>query len=304
MVVLGVKNSPVIGPHTLTLSTAHQGGASLTFDLTAHTAVGSPLLQVGSETAAGTGTSYSISFKANGAIPSSSFANLSGVTLAAPAGTVWPSGGADYIFLDDTTGLSTGGYGDVSGSKVVVVPGSGDGFWGAPGDEVTVVANGVSNPDHLGAETLQISTGGDPAAVTATYVLAAGAVVGNPVVQLLSPLTRSSKGLTYSLSFRTTCALESDYSTIALSFPAGTALPPGTGDSDGFTEYDDTTGQSSSVAARITGTTAVVDAIQAAAGDQITMIVAPTAIAGAGRRVLHLSTSCDPVRLSEDLDLP
>jgi hypothetical protein len=197
-----------------------------------------------------------------------------------------------------TTGTATSA-GSAGGSPAAtIIPGSGDGFWAAPGDQIAVNAQEVANPSASGSVDLGISTAGDPVPVTVPYTVASKTGVGSPLLQL-SSFAGNATGVTYAITFKAASGLVPDFSTITVAFPAGTGLPPGGGDDDGFSVYDDTTGRAGSADAQITGTTAVItpgtgDGFEAAPGDVITVLVTPSTNPPAGKVSLKLSTSTDP----------
>ena len=298
--IFDVTNTSATGSRTLhvtsTTGATTVNDGSATFHLTAPTKVGSLLLQLTSTSASASDVAYSLTFRAaNGITP-----DWTGVTLQAPTGTAFQNANVNtgfYSFVDDTTGLVTSGSGTTSdsGATVVITPSTGDGFWPAPGDEVSVLVDGIANPTAAGNYDLTVSTGGDPVTASSPYTLTAETGIKSPVLQL-SSFSASATEVTYSASFRLTNGLVTSFSPITLVVPAGTGLPPGSGDSDGFAVYNDTTGLGIGAIAQISGTTAVVTAgVGAAGGDEVTVIISSVTNAAAGNHSLLLSTGSDPV---------
>jgi hypothetical protein len=298
--IFDVTNTSATGSRTLHVrsstgaTTVSDGSA--TFRLTAPTKVGSLLLQLTSTSASASDVAYSLTFRAaNGITP-----DWAGVTLQAPTGTAFENGNVEsglYSFVDDTTGLGSSGSGATSnsGATVVITPGTGNGFWAAPGDEVSVLVDGIANPTAAGNYDLTVSTGGDPVTTSSPYTLTAETPIKSPVLQL-SSFSASATEVTYSASFRLTNGLVTSFSPITLVVPAGTGLPPGSGDSDGFAVYNDTTGLGMAALTQISGTTAVVTAsVGAASGDEVTVLISSVTNAAAGNHNLLLSTGSDPV---------
>lgn len=299
ILAFGVQNSSSTGSQVLSLSTSPgAGSASYDFSLTAPTSPMSPFLQLDSRSASASQAQYAVSFLAHGAVPASSFAAWASITLSAATGTVFPAGGT-YTVWDDTTGKSAGASGVPASnpSTVTVYPGSGDGFWAAPGDIVTVAVEGVANPSTSGSFDLSVSTGGDPAPASVAYTLTSSTGVTDPLLQL-SSFHYGATGVTWSLTFEVTNGLTADYSSITIDSPPGTGYPPGSGGGDGFSCWNDTTGLGAGAYATITGSEAVVgcgtgDGFWAAPGDMVTVQITPVTNPTSGKEIT-LSTSTDP----------
>ena len=130
--------------------------------------------------------------------------------------------------INNDTGGQAGSSYTASGTTATVLPGSG-GFLGAgPGDEISVIVFGATNPGTAGAKTASLSTTSDPKAVSAGYTLTAKTSVSDDILQL-SSRTGGAPNVTWSLTFATTNGLVSatnSGSTITVTFPAGTGMPP------------------------------------------------------------------------------
>ena len=138
--------------------------------------------------------------------------------------------------------------------------------------------------------------------------LTAATSVHPPVTLILSSHQGGRTGVTYSASFRVSNALYwNGGMSITLAFPAGTGLPPGSGDNDGFVLYDNTTSYSGELFGTFTGTTVVLTVggggPAVAAGDLVTVLVTPVTSPAAGSYSLGLSTSADPVAVSTGYSL-
>ena len=304
---VSVTNASSSGTHTFTVTTSSGADSTASYKLTAPTAVKAPVLQVSSASAGATDVTYSVTFQATNGMTGTYY---SGVTLSLPGVTWGPGSGDDnsWTVIDDTTASVGGGFADYSGtgdSTAVVYPNTASGDAIAPGDFVTVVGQGTTNPSVTGANTAALSTGGDPTVVSVSLRLVEAAAVKHPVLAVGSDLEGAAS--TLSVSFISTDGLTPDWSTITLAL-AGLGWPPGSGDDDGFTVYDDTTGSGASATAVITASTAVItpgtgNGFAAAPGDVVTVFVTPTTNPSSKSSTLQLSTSADPKVTSVKLTL-
>jgi hypothetical protein len=300
----GVANATTSGSKTLSVTTAPgAGSASLPFTLTAKTSIGSPILSLVSTSASASIVAYSATFTVpNGFTVNGAGDDFSTIALNAPAGTTFPASGYATVFNDDTGGGAGSTY-TGSGTTATVLPGSG-GFLGAgPGDEISVIVFGATNPGTAGAKTASLSTTSDPMAVSAGYTLTAQTSVSHDILQL-SSRTGGASNVTWSLTFATANGLMSatdSSSTIRVTFPAGTGMPP----SQDIALVDYTTGQSCGGVMSSTGTTATISVTtgscpqETGAGDVITVIIPgvtnPPSLSG---KSVTLATSSDPLAVT------
>ena len=296
----GVANSAATGGGTFSVSTLPSaGGASLPIDLTAATSINSPVLSLVSTSVAASGLAVSATFQvANGFTVNGAGDDFSSIVLNLDTGTTLPASGYAEVFNDSTGGGGGASY-TSSGSVATILPPSGGNMGAGPGDEISVVIFGVTNPSSSGAETASLSTTSDPVPVSVGYQLTTETSVSADIVQL-SSRTGGASGVTYSFTFRTANGLvsaDNPGSTITVTLPAGTGMPP----AQDVTVADNTTGQSCGGVSSITSTTATV-AIgsgscpqELGAGDVVTLVLsgvtnAPS-LSGA---TIELSTSSDP----------
>jgi hypothetical protein len=303
----GVANATSSGGQTFAVTTSPAaGGASLPFTLTAATSVSAPVLSLLSTSASATDLAYAATFTvANGFIVNGAGDDFSAFTLQAPPGTTFPSSGNAEVFNDNTGGLSSATY-TASGSTATVLLGSGANMGGGPGDEISVIVDGVANPSSSGAATASLSTTSDPAATSAGYTLTAQTSVSDDILQL-SSLTGGASNVTYSVTFRTTNELASATylgSVISVTLPAGTGMPP----NGSVAVTDNTTGQSCGGTLTSSGTTATVVIAtgscpqELGAGDVITLVLTGVTNAPSlSGTDITLSTSSDPAAVTTPL---
>src|SRR5262249_7871080 len=140
-----------------------------------------------SSTAAGAGrVAYTVGFavSAGGALASGSGT----VTLTGPAGTVFDNQQAEYLFHDVTSGASgddfgfqgtlSGGGAPITGAVPVSI---------AAGDQVTVVAQGVTSAPGAGSKQLAVSTSSDTTPAIAAFTLTAASAPRSVSVKLSTP---------------------------------------------------------------------------------------------------------------------
>ena len=257
--------------------------------------VGVASLQVSSLAPSATEVTYTVSFVATDGLT----ADYSTVTLAAPTGTTFVGDGSStcsvYYVYDDTTGASSScETPTASGSSVTIQIETRVGA----GDEVTLVADGVTNDSSTGAQNLELSTSSDPTAVSLSYTLSSAGKVGAPNYSQ-SSYTASATDVTDTASLVSTDGLTSGNSTITLAAPSGTVFPGTAGEENcDYAVYDWTTYQSSGCVfdlafANSDATVTFPSPIRVGAGDEITVVVtgvdnAPSA------GTLDISTSSDP----------
>jgi hypothetical protein len=137
--------------------------------------VGSTMKVTTSPTMAGAaGATYRVHF-ATSAIGGLSALSGSTITLAAPAGTIFPMGGMPYSLLDTTTGAMSGGTG--SRPQVVLSNGGATATIAFPypdvpsGGHFLVTVSGVQNAPTAGKKTLAVTTSSDTVAANGTFTL-------------------------------------------------------------------------------------------------------------------------------------
>lgn len=302
----GVTNPASAGSSTLAISTLPgAGGASLPITTTAGTAVSGVQLAPSSTSASASVTALSATFTVpNGFMVSGLGDQFSTFNVKAPAGTKFlPSGFA--LVVNDSTGAEGGSGYTSSGTTATVTPGSG-GFLGAgPGDEISIIIWGMTNPPSGGSVSASLSTTSDPKAVTAGYTLTAPTSVSDNILQL-SSRTAGATGVTYTQAFVATNSLittTNSNSTITTTLPAGTGMPGG--GSGNVNIIDETTGADCGGNATITGTKAVVTLTTGscidppAAGDVVALTISGvTNAASLSGKSVTLSASADPVAVS------
>jgi hypothetical protein len=296
----GVASAATSGGKTLAVTTAPgAGSASLPFTLTAKTGIGTPILSLASTSAAASDVAYSATFTVpNGFTVSGAGDLFSTIAVKAATGTQFPASGLATVINDDTGGQAGSTY-TASGTTATVLPGSG-GFLGAgPGDQISVIVFGATDPSTTGAKTASLSTTSDPAAVSAGYTATAKTSVADDILQL-SSRTGGASNVTWSLTFATANGLMSatnSSSAITVTFPAGTGMPP----NQQIFVMDNTTGQNCGGDLTSTGTTATIAVTtgscpqETGAHDVITVVVPgvtnPASLSGTS---VTLATSSDP----------
>jgi hypothetical protein len=174
----GTVNPAGPGTHSLTLFTSGDPApVALPLALTTSAAPSLPALDLSSYRARAKDVSFALTFLSHAGLTP----NWSTISMSF-AGATWPPGVGDgdgFGVYDDTTGLAGGGYATVNGKdsfqpvagQASVTPSTGDGFYGAPGDVITVLVKPVVNPSGDGAHAVALSTSTDPATKTTTVVL-------------------------------------------------------------------------------------------------------------------------------------
>ena len=295
----GVANATSTGSKTFAVTTTPSaGGASLPFTLTAATSVSSAILRPVSTSASATDVAYAATFKvANGFTVNGAGNDFSTFTIKAASGTTFPASGIAEVF-NDNTGAGGGASYTGSGATATILPPSGGNMGGGPGDEISVIVFGVANPSTSGADTGSLFTTSDPTASSASYTLTGAKSVSHDILQL-SSLTGGASDVTYSVTFGTSNGLVSvsnPGSTISLTLPAGTGMPP-----NGSVDVtDNTTGQSCGGSLTSSGTTATVAISSGScpqelgAGDVVTLVLTGVTNAPSLKTHITLSTSSDP----------
>ncbi|MGH9063034.1 MAG: hypothetical protein ACRD0L_03510, partial [Acidimicrobiales bacterium] len=303
--VEGVANPTSAASGTLSLSTSSDQTPVAVPDATAAaTSVTTATLTRTSSSAGATDVTWVARFLATDGL-SSAFtdpnADASTVTLAAPAGTVFPTNACDYQVRDVTTGQSNTFFcrPTLTGAGTATITLAVDTSAG-PRDEYAVIVEGVANPTSAASGTLSLSTSSDPTPVS----LADGTTAATAVTGAVLTRTSTAAGatdVTWVARFLATDGLSSaftdpnaDASTVTLAAPAGTVFPTNLCD---YQVRDVTTGQSNTCPSRVTGagtdTVTLAVSTPAGVGDDysvtVTGVTNPTSA-----EPLHLSTSSDP----------
>jgi hypothetical protein len=205
--------------------------------------------------------------------------------------------------FNDATGAEAGSTFTGSGTTATVAPGSGGNLGAGPGDEISVIVFGATNPSSSGTGPAAISTTSDPAAASAGYRLTARTSVTDDIVQLSSTKAGAS-GVTYSFTFRASNGLVSatnSDSTLTVRLPPGTGMPPG----EDVSVTDNTIGQECGGVSSIKGTTATVVLStgscpqELGAKDVVTLVLTGVTNASSLKGAsVALSTSSDPAPLT------
>jgi hypothetical protein len=313
LVINGVTNPPALG--TLHVSTTSDP-APVALP-TSGPVLPSAAVQLDSASSKATMVSYVATFAMKSAFNAANcFSKPTKITLAGPSGTIFPAGG--YVLYDLANGTEASAAACESPSTAPYVPGNtvpvapiiaGGDLTVKAGDYLAVVARSVVSAPAAGTHHLSVSastgTTVDPA-----YALTPPAAPGNPLWQALSTVAGASE-VHYAVTFRVTGGLLPDYSAIGLSLP-GATWGPGSGDNDGWTVYDDTTGLEGAGSAYYAGKAAVPNrtdnsgpalvypstgtGFRATPGDLVTIATdGTTNPAGVGAHVISVFTSGDPL---------
>ncbi|MHB1891293.1 MAG: beta strand repeat-containing protein, partial [Acidimicrobiales bacterium] len=222
LVVNGVTN-PAAGSYTDLLTTSEDGALVPTPSYTIESAVSSvtgPAIP-SSQDGSGEAAVYTVGFttSATGALASGSGT----ITLAAPAGTVFPSAASAYTVNN--------GSGAVAASKVALSNSNATATITTPvaignSTAVTVVVNGVTNPAAATGYTLAVSTSSDLAPVDTSPYNIAGAV--SNLTGPAPSVSTAGSAATYTIGFTTsaTGALAASSGTISLSVPSSSTIFP------------------------------------------------------------------------------
>jgi len=174
----GVYSPTAGGPHNLTLFTsADPVSVNLPLLLRAPTSARLPVLDLTPAQAGAKNATFALTFVSRGGLTP----GWSTISMGFP-GVTWAPGVGDgdgFAVYDDSTHLNGGGYGTVNGKgnfnpqsgQAVAMPSTGDGFYGSPGDTITVVVKPVVNPPGTGLHAVSFAASTDPVAASATAVL-------------------------------------------------------------------------------------------------------------------------------------
>jgi hypothetical protein len=221
----------------------------------AHATAMSATDQLSSTSAGATEVTYAETFASTGPLTGG---DTSTITLTSPDAIFSAcSASTEYLEIDDTTGAQASicPPGDTSPGPSVALS---DALDTSAGDEITVLAYGVTNPASAGSSTFAIST--SPAAGGASLPIHITAKAALSLGQLALSSTSASASLTaLSATFTVpdglmVSGLGDEFSTIGVKAPAGTKLP-----SRGFALFvNDDTGALGGSGYTSSGTTATV----------------------------------------------
>lgn len=293
---LGVTNPPV-GSYSLNVSTSTDTTAVATpsYSVTAAQAVSAPSVTTTSAAAEAANVTYRITFT------TSSTGVLAGnegtITVAAPTGTVLPSGSIDVYDLTDrhdlgTTGPSTLSNGGATATWTV-------GGSGVPaGCQIVLTVTGVTNPG-VGSDQLDVATSSDTVeAQSGAYTISAAHAVSAPSVTMTTAAAGAT-GVTYQIEFTTSSsgALAAGAGTITLAAPAGTNFAAATSyDAVDLSDGQDL-GAPLGFGVSNSGATATwtVNGSGVPAGDEIRLTIEGVTNPAAGSDRLDVTTSSDTV---------
>jgi hypothetical protein len=309
----GVTNPPGAGSRQLAVSTSSDTtAAEAGYALVAPSPATAPSVGLSTTAAGATQVAYQVAFtasKTGGLAPDTVNPAFAGdVVLSAPAGTVFDHNLANYEFRDLTagrTGNSFGFQGTISRAGATIsmpVP-----IAIAPGDRVSVTAQGTASPSGAGPRQLAVSTSSDTPAVSAGYKLTAplrvrGLQVTPSFIQAGAPGAVYTIGLTTSGSG----ALEEN-GVITVSGPAGTVFPADS--ADYCVQSGGAVGCTPVVAASLPasghGSVVRISVFKAIPpGTPVVLTITPvTNASAAGTRDITVSTSSDTVAVSTPFQL-
>jgi putative cell wall-binding protein len=227
---------------------------------------------------AGSTTNYSIVFVATNAI-----AVGETVTIAAPAGTVFPTLPSRYTVNTVATTAATTGGGtatiQITSASIV-----------AAGATATVVATGVKNPAAGAGQTLTVATTADATATTSTGYAITAATAVTAVSNTPVPLNTGATAV-YTVGFTATTALVSGVDTITIA-SAGLTFPAVAGSA--YTVQDGG-GAATNVTAGtpVTGTVTLTTPVTVTAGSAVQVVITGITNPSAGSHTLSVSTSQD-----------
>jgi hypothetical protein len=296
IVINGVKNPSAMSAISVSTSADPK---TVSLPLTGPTAM-SATDQLSSTSASATQVAYTETFASTGALTS----GTSTLTLTS-AGATFPlcSFSGEYIVVDDTTGAEKAPCpvnGSSPGPSITLAD---NGLTTSAGDEITVLAQGVSNAATSGGKTFSVTTssaGGAslPAALTAETA------VSPPIFSIVST-SASASGVAFSATFTeangfTPSGAGENFSTIGVTLASGTKLP-----ASGFADvFNDSTGQGGGTTFTASGATAAVQPgtggnTSGGPGDEITVVVfGAQNPASAGAATAAISTTSDPAAAS------
>ncbi len=317
LVVTSVVN-PAAGSDNLSVSTStdSESSTSGTYTVSSAAQVSQPSVSLSSNAAQATGVIYTVGFKPSsaGAIPAGG-----GITVAAPAGTVLPSGTCSYVLTDSTNSsgsFSCASHVSLSSSNVasITVPNA----IGAS-DVLSLGIAGVTNPG-AGSDTLSVATSTNVTATTSSSYTVTGAAAS--LTSVVSPTFSASSnaaganGVNYTFNFTTSAsgALTGGSSAVDVVAPGGTIFgvcPYGDcGPSSTYTFTDHTNSSGSAVTvgdvSGINNILSVPVPNTISAGDSVTLTITAVTNPLAGDANLYLSTSADQeqVALADNATVP
>jgi hypothetical protein len=228
-------------------------------------------------------------------------AGISKIVLTAPAGSVLPANG-QYSLVDATTGVAAPGFDsqrNTTSAPAVAVAGQVATmtmpFDVAGGDELRLFVHSVTNPaPGTGSGGIHVATTSDSAAAGGPAFVAG--VAPTAVTLVPSNSTGAATGVSWSVGFTSTSALDPGDGTITVAGPAATAFTNGAT----ATILDLRTGQRGTTTVSASGTSGTVTVpgnVNVRAGDSVlavlTGITNPAALTAFTS--VHVSTSGDPV---------
>jgi hypothetical protein len=295
VVIKGVKNPATMSSVSVSTS-ADPGTVSLA--LTGQTKM-SATSQISSTSASATEVTYAGTFQSTGPLTGgTSTVTLSSADVAFPV----CSASAQYTLIDDTTG-AVWGLCPVSAGPGGSVTATYNGTTTTAGDEISVLAYGVTNPAGSGSGTFSVTTSSAGGA-SLPIDLTAKTSAGSPVLSLAS-YSAAASDVAYSATFTAAngfmvSGAGDEFSTIALKAAAGTTFP-----ASGYaTVINDATGAVGGSSFTGSGATATVlpgsgGNLGAGPGDEISVIVFGAANASsAGADTASISTTSDPGAVS------
>ncbi len=229
----GVTNAPQ-GTDELAISTSSDTvAAQAPLTLTAARAPGSPSVGLSSPAANATNVTYTVGLTTSAG---GGWAGGGSITVAGPAGTVFPNESVDVFDVTANTDLGAFSAASSAGGATTTVTLSGESVAG--GHQLRLSIPGVTNAG-VGATSLAVSTSSDTVAGTVPYTLFAAQPVGSPAV-LLSSYSPADTNVTYTVGFTAsaTGALAAGVATITVTAPAGTTIP-----AESIDVYDATTNE-------------------------------------------------------------
>lgn len=270
VIIFGITNPATAAAADVTVATSAEPKAvSLPETFVAAQSVTAPSLSLSSYSPGATST-WSLAFRAPQRLPN----DQGEVTLTAPAGTVFPSSGVLCFDPALLTGLSACNVVSSSGTTLTVLMH----FVSNPGDQLSLVVPGVTNPPTMG--NLSVDTTADPSPVTLPLSVATPSAATVEASTASASTASQETQAEYALTFTEPAALTGGTSYIALSASSPTTVfdCPTSGASN-YVLYDDTSGTSLSLSGRGScGADRVTLNLPAgystAAGDTLTLVAA------------------------------
>jgi hypothetical protein len=293
----GITNTATTGSLSVALSTTSDtASVSLPLSISAATSVASASLTPTAHAAGATQVTYAVQFTATSALTR----NFSVITLAAPAGTVFPAPACDVDFVTDVTasvshncntGSVTNGGATLQLTPTLDIP---------AGHVVALSLRGITNTSTTGSLHLDLSTTSDTSIVSLPLPITASTAVGGATLATTSTASGAT-GVTYTVQFTATSGLTHGFSTIVLAAPAGTLFPP-VACSEYFV-FDDTqsTGTNCNAGSVVNSgaTLQLVTNVDIAPGDAVRVVAHDiTNAVASGPNHIDLSTSSDQSAVS------